>query len=252
VSTAALLRNHLESALASKIPGAFNIQPQTTPEMIATGFAEVDRKCGGVPRGRLSEICGPVSSGRTTLLLSTMQQVTAHGECCALIDATNSFDPMSAEASGIDLRRLLWVRCARPHPKLTPVDKALKAADLIIHAGGFGLIVLDLADVNSRVAQKIPLSWWYRFRRAVEGTRAAFVVLEQQPSATSCTSLLVSLNDNPQSGFSSEWRSTFDQTQDPKLLYGFHISAKLSRSRMERKPTSSVASFRVPSQWAAV
>ena len=85
-----------------------------SPEMVLTGVPAIDALTGGLPRGALTEIVGPASSGRTSLLLSLLAQATARQEACALVDASDAFDPESAVAAGIDLKRLLWVRCRVP------------------------------------------------------------------------------------------------------------------------------------------
>src|SRR2546423_11315230 len=108
VCSAAVLRPQIES----RIPGALTMRPAVPPQTISLGIREFDQKAIRIPRGCLSEICGPASSGRTTLLLSLMREVTEIGECCALIDATNAFDPLSASENGINLKRLLWIKCA--------------------------------------------------------------------------------------------------------------------------------------------
>jgi hypothetical protein len=80
----------------------------------------------------------------------------------------------------VDLRRLLWVRGNNR------IDHALKAADMILHSGGFGVIILDLCEVAARDLNRIPLSYWYRFRRAVENTPAMFIVASQHALVKSC------------------------------------------------------------------
>src|SRR5438445_5606322 len=81
------------------------------PEMLSTGVSELDAITGGIPRGCLTEIYGEASSGKTSVLLATMAAVTQREESCVLIDASDSFDPISGAAAGIDFNRLLWVRC---------------------------------------------------------------------------------------------------------------------------------------------
>jgi recombination protein RecA len=249
VSSSAVLRAQVESVLANRIPGALSTRPAVAPETISFGIREFDQRTIGVPRGCLTEICGPASSGRTTLLLSLLREVTVRGECCALIDATNAFDPLSSSANGVNLERLLWVKCAGRHAKLTPVDKALRAADMIISAGGFGLVVLDFADIEPSLARKIPLASWYRFRRTVESTSAAFVVVEQAPSAKSCASLVLSMQMS-----NSEWVPTCHNRHNPQLLTGSSFAADVTRSRIDpaqRKsacPTATV--FRTAAAWA--
>ena len=136
-----------------------------------------------LPPGSLVEITGPCSSGRTALLHSILASATARGETCAIVDCTNAFDPASAAASGADLERLLWVQAGGR------MDRALKAADLILHGGGFGVVVLDLCDIAPNQLLRIPLSYWYRFRLVVEKTPATFVVAGARPIAKSCAAL---------------------------------------------------------------
>jgi hypothetical protein len=141
-----------------------------------------------MPRGAISEVSGPSCSGRTGLIHRMLAEAGAAREFCAVIDAAGSFDPLSAAQAGVDLSRLLWVRGnARLDPQnLTHV---LKAADLILHAGGFGLVVLDLCDVAVRDLNRIPISYWHRFRLAVERTPARLLVAAAAPLAKSCARL---------------------------------------------------------------
>lgn len=200
-------------------------------------------------RGCLTEICGPASSGRTTLMLSVMREVTQRGECCALVDRSSAFDPYSGAANGVKLKNLFVVRCAAPHPKLTPVDKALKAVDWIVSDGGFALVILDLGDIRPHVAQKIPLSYWYRFRRAVELTNSCLVIIEQHPFAKSCAAQVITLR-----GCDSEWATARDEANGPKLLTGIRYVADVTRSRIalaQRKPPGSAGTqFRIATPWA--
>ena len=87
------------------------------PEMASSGIAAIDALTGGLPRGCLAEVCGPASSGRTTLLLAALAASTRRGEYCAVIDASDSLDPHSLAAAGVDLDRLLWVRCGEDTPQ---------------------------------------------------------------------------------------------------------------------------------------
>src|SRR5205814_4351113 len=80
-------------------------------EMVSIGIHDLDSLTGGLPRGCLTEICGPDSSGRTSVLLAALAAATRREESCALVDASDALDPASAAASGIDFGRLLWVRC---------------------------------------------------------------------------------------------------------------------------------------------
>ena len=139
------------------------------------------------PRGAIAEIVGADSSGRTTVAHSLLAAATAKEEICAFVDTYDSFDPASAAACGVVLSQLVWIRCGKN------VEHALKAADLLIHAGGFGVVVLDLCQITPRVANSIPLSYWWRFRRAVEKTPAILALLEKQPLAKSSASLTLEM-----------------------------------------------------------
>lgn len=127
------------------------------------------------PRGRISEINGPRSSGRTTLLHCVLAASTSQSECCALIDVLDTFDPCSAEAAGVKLEKLLWVRCN------SNAEHALRAADLLIQAGGFGVLALDLIEASSRELARIPPTSWFRFRRVIEPSPTILLVLADRP-----------------------------------------------------------------------
>lgn len=190
----------------------FGLPQPRTFERIPTGISAIDTLAsGGIPRGALTEIHGPASSGRTSLLFAAMARVTTNQEYCALIDAADAFDPASAAEAGVHLSRLLWIRCGGN------AEHALKAADLIVQAGGFGLIVMDLADTPPRTAARISLASWFRLRHAVERTPAALVVLEQMLNAKSCSSLQLELR-------SKEVR--WSGSQFGKLLHGTEVRAQ--------------------------
>lgn len=131
-------------------------------------------------KGAISEIFGCVSSGKTLVLQELLASSSTRGEFCAVVDSRGSFDPYSASRAGVDLRRLLWIRASHG------IDRAFKATDLILHAGGFGMVVLDLCDVPLRDLNSIPLSYWYRFRLAVENTPTSLIVTGDQPLVKSC------------------------------------------------------------------
>ena len=173
---AAVLHKQFESILG----GALNWQARPEPELVPSGIAEVE-----FPRGCLTEIVGHSSSGRTTLLFSLLAQAAARQEICALVDAADAFSPHSAAAAGVELARLLWVRCGHN------AEHALKAADLLIQGGGFGLIVMDLGDTPPASARRISLTSWFRLRRAVEHTPTVLVTLARQSNARTCASLVI-------------------------------------------------------------
>lgn len=184
----ALSKAEIESNIAGRFGDAFRIHEKVAPETFSTGIAEVDTLTGGIPRGAITEIFGPRSSGRTSLLYSVLAYATAHDEICALVDTNDVFAPTAAAAAGIDCERLLWVRCA------ANLEHAFKATDLLLHAGGFGLVILDIGDVAGKDARRIISSWWYRFRRTVENRPTAIVVISEEACTRSCAALTLELH----------------------------------------------------------
>src|SRR5258707_14725943 len=98
------------SRLAAVVP-ASRLDVRPAPEMVSSGIPQLDSLTGGIARGCLTEICGTASSGRTSVLLLALARATQRGEVCALVDASDAFNPTSAAAAGIEMSRLLGVRC---------------------------------------------------------------------------------------------------------------------------------------------
>ncbi len=198
---------------AGVVSGA-RLEARPANALASTGIPAIDALAGGLPRGALSEIYGPASSGRTSLVLSALAEATARQEVCALVDASDSFDPASAAAAGVDLSRVLWVRCGaatalRPRAadrsisrggdsdeqaqRFRPLERVLKVTDLLLQSGGFGMVLVELGDVPPQMARRIPLTSWFRFRRAVENTPTVLLVVEQEPYAKTCASLVLKM-----------------------------------------------------------
>lgn len=175
------------SAVTLHLRTQVELQQKLTRNYLPTGIASFDALTGGIPRGTITEIYGEASCGKTAFLHAFLSYASQQGEFCSLVDATNAFDPATADKAGADLKRLLWIRC-------TDAIQALKSADLLVHSGGWGVVVLDLGDVPSKMMQKLPISYWYRFRRAVENTPAAFVVLEREPFVKNCAAMALELS----------------------------------------------------------
>jgi recombination protein RecA len=318
------IKNQPSKILPASVTPASQLTIRPAPEMVSSGIPALDALTGGLPRGCLTEICGPASSGCTTVLLAALAAATRRGEFCAVVDASDALDPHSAAAAGVELDRLLWVRCGEDPPQKSsspkssvkktgcPISRAsfarevgareeckdsqaafefdrtssrrserrleqvLRATDLLLESGGFGLIVLDLADLPPQAARYIPLTTWFRFRRAIEHTPTMLLAIEQQAIAGSCSSLLLKLgaavsNSAVPAGlvsvfprYPNECRrsaanvaSAHDapaSSQSPypthaQLLTGLDITAELIRSRQDRKPARSVA-FASKTAWA--
>ena len=187
----ALVKKEIESALATRFGAIFERREKHPAEILPTGVPEIDAFLNGFPRGAITEIHGAASSGRTSLLLSALAFATEQEETCALIDCSDTFDPASAAKARVDFGRLLWVRCSGN------LERAFKATDLLLHSGGFGLVALNLADVPTRNARRIISSWWFRFRRALENTPTALIVITPVPCIRSCATLVLeSMNEN--------------------------------------------------------
>ena len=273
--------NNQKSAILASVTPASQLEIRPAPEMVSSGVPAIDRLTGGLPRGCLTEICGSASSGRTTILLAALSAATRRGEFCVVVDASDALDPHSAAAAGVQLDRLLWVRCGDDAPRKNsspqnhrapekhgnqknenqkpgcPISRApfarevgissvrdigpcqhafdfeqlgakrsgskenawkenpsrqsehrleqvLRATDLLLESGGFGLIVLDLADLPPQSARRIPLTTWFRYRRAIEHTPTILLTIEQQAIAGSCSSLLLKLGTANESA--AEWQ----------------------------------------------
>jgi len=281
---AATIRLQVEAALARKIPSALTPAQKIIRPVASTGVAEVDALLeGGLPVGAITEMVGTESSGRTSLALSFLAGITRAGSVCAWIDVLNTLDPESAAAAGVDLSRLLWVRCgvstaktrpaadyrfalpekyfvpaaamkglhgggcgghprgevkgladavggllrpeaiaprcAEPQRRVRPeretfapvpqaralkakrraqegkpwarIEEALRVADLLLQAGGFSAIVLDMAGIAPEHAARVPVATWFRYRAAVERTRGSLLLLTQHSCAKSSAELLL-------------------------------------------------------------
>src|SRR5438445_13155363 len=109
--TALLLkRGKFETGLIGR--GLEGFQNRASVELQPSGVTELDAVLGGgFPRGSLVELCGPASCGRTSLAFSLLAQATERQEACAFVDVSDSLDPVSLAAAGVELPRLLWIRC---------------------------------------------------------------------------------------------------------------------------------------------
>jgi len=353
------ISNQKSKISPARVTPASQLDIRPAPEMVSSGAPAIDALTGGLPRGCLTEICGPASSGRTTLLLAALAAATRRGEFCAVVDASDALDPHSVAAAGVELERLLWVRCSEDAPRKNSspqshrdtekngnqktgcsisrassareacpelvervgtwevrkdsqsafnfdrtrsmengskenvsrqsdhrLEQVLRATDLLLESGGFGLIVLDLGDLPPQSARRIPLTTWFRFRRAVENKPTILLAIEQKPIAGSCSSLLLKLGagdpmlsaDKPaakrceitahslpragRGGASRGFVGEDQQTPEGRkkitapeypahahLLTGLDVTAELIRSRLDRKPPRPVA-FATKTAWA--
>ena len=359
MSRAAELRLRIESDLQHRIPSALTPQANSLREVMPTGIPELDKLLnGGVPVGAVSEVVGPVCSGRTSIATSLLSSATAAGKLCAWVDASDAFSPEFASGAGVDLSRLLWVRCAgntgmtgtherdaqvqtKPvypsastergrylrkqgfgsthprneihgvpaaiedlmrtqsslgqvatgNPKKTSekvtskmkyssqpkrsyggreeqiatdrlparrgdtvlkkfrnqvsaqdlyrsehsaarsssfcdrknvwaqISRALKVTDLLLQAGGFPLIILDLGDLPPEHALRIPLTTWFRYRAAADKAKSILILLSQKVCAKSSAAVVLELE------------SVQELQGAPRIFNGLCIRATLLRER---------------------
>jgi recombination protein RecA len=124
------IKNHLQSIVTAKIPDAFIAKTSEITEVTATGIPRVDALIQGLPHGALTEIYGPASSGRTTLALSFLAEMTRQQQVCTIVDTSDSFDPESLAAAGAHLNRVLWVRCGNADTGEEPTSTCTFASSL--------------------------------------------------------------------------------------------------------------------------
>lgn len=331
--------------------GLEGFQNRADVELQPSGVAEVDALLGGgFPRGSLVELCGPGSSGRTSLALSLLAQATDARQACAFVDVSDSLDPSSLAAAGVELPRVLWIRCgeggeskgdwktspyfvsasneaqrtrgqnsqrkmptprggwghpresmrgvdhaipglvrkepastvaAKIHvvarcageqverdreaprrgfhsPRLLPpvpdlgflksqpgirgnskpwnrLEQALKTTDLLLHGGGWGVVVFDLGGISWVDARRINLSLWFRFRRAVENTPTILLLVGEESCAKSCASLVLRCQRKK-----NRWsRASMTIDDGASTLEGFEVEGEVTRSRVLSHPSDS-------------
>src|SRR5438270_9569383 len=113
-------------------------KPNMTIETIPTGALALDLALGvgGLPRGRIVEIFGPESSGKSTLAMHVVAEAQRNGGTCAYIDAEHAMDPVYAKAIGVNIDDLL---ISQPDTG----EQGLEIADMLIRSGSLDVIVID-------------------------------------------------------------------------------------------------------------
>jgi hypothetical protein len=239
----ALLRaRKLDVTLTSAHPLAGSARPTG-----GTGLPWLDRRMGGGwPRGELSEIVGPGSSGRTAVVCATLAAATGRGEIVALVDALDRFDPPSAADAGVALSQVLWargdadaLRGPRAHAPvrsrvndealMRALDRAVKAFGLVLQAGGFGVAVLDVADVPVRALARLPFTTWRRLHRAVEGGDTLALLVASEPVSRSARGL--SLRLAREAATTPVWAG---ESHRARVLSGVNLDTQVSASRYWR------------------
>jgi recombination protein RecA len=191
-------------------------------DVAATGLEILDEQLGGgIARGHLSELVGPRSSGRTTVVCRMFRAAANRGEAIAFIDTCDRFDPASAAASGVDLSKLLWVR------ERGDASRALKAMNLVLQAGGFGLVVFDVADVAPIALRQFPYTTWMRIARVIEGSQTAAVVIAAERTARSPGGVTIALEPATDAS-RAQWSGAADRA---RFLRGIELRTRVIGGR---------------------
>jgi hypothetical protein len=271
----ALLRERkLDRTLTNALPpspGADRVAP--------SGLLALDEHLpGGLPRGQISEVIGPASSGRTTLAWTWLGAATARGESAALVDTFDRFDPATGQACGMHFARLLWVRgqaitrtAAAIDPTWLPgsravdgpgtllertIDRALKALNLVLQSGVCTAVVLDFADVPPAGIRRVPQTTWLRLQRIVEGTDIACLLLGAMPLTRSAGGVTMNLGapgalSAPGApgapGAAAKWAGAHDRS---RRLAGLRVTARLSSPRRLVQGTAALDSVTRQDAWA--
>jgi hypothetical protein len=215
----------LDPALASRLVTAQRLEERR--EQRPSGLPELDALLGGGwPHGALSELCGRRSSGRTSVMLAALARAARAGEATALVDTGGALDPRAAEACGIPLPRLLWIRCA--------AAQALKAADLVVAAGGFDVVALDLGDERPR----IPTAAWVRLKHGAERQGTSVLVATPARAVGAFAAAAVELAGTAPRFFDSSGLGT------PPLLDGVRV--KIVCLRRAHRSANDTGELRAP------
>ena len=232
VLESALRDRKLDRTLTTALPSLERSDPAA---LIPSDVASLDACLrGGLPRGQLSELAGPQSSGRMTMLLQMVAAATRRGELAAVVDTLDRLDAGSVVAAGADVERFLWIRGAdlarSVSTSLSVVDRALerglKALNLVLQAGGFGVVAIDLADVPLAALKRLPYTTWLRVQRTIEGSDTACLLVVPEPLARSAGGVTLSLAG----------RSTWDGAADrSRRLTGLEVGVRVisPRRRMD-------------------
>jgi hypothetical protein len=183
---------------------------------------------GGWPQGRLSEVLGPPSSGKTSLVLTLLAAITRRGEVVACVDLADALHPASIARAGADLQRVLWVR----PPSATD---GVRCTELLVHAGGFAAVVLDF---GMEVPRRLRSHVWPRLMRAAEQSHSAVIVLAPQRVAGSFSALSLGVRS----------RAALWQPGAWPLFDGFDSLVELTRNKLGAAGQKIVVRARVKSQ----
>ncbi len=229
----ALRARRLDRTLTTTLPQG-DLHDSLVAGPTSVGALDV-RLGGGLPRGHVSEIVGPRSAGRTSLMLQAMAAATQRGELVAIVDVLDMLDAASAQAAGVDLSRLLWIR---GHVVTNPglcrdlnqraMEQAVRALGLVLQAGNFGLVVFDVSEAPADAIRRLPFTTWLRLQRMVEGSQTMALLVGNAPMSRSAAGLSIRLEAGGRAG---------GARFSPQLFEGLALAARVSRARVQAQDT---------------
>ena len=203
------VQNHLTSA--RELVDRHAVIP--TSVLATTVEALDDLLAGGLHRGQMVELVGYRSSGRFSTVLAILAATTTRGEAAALVDLGDGFAPQLAQAAGVVLERLLWVRPEHLKPALIAVETLLN--------GGFPLVVIDLGNPPVPGGRGVEAAW-LRLARAAQNHHAALLVASPyRASGTAAAGVIQAERSRPR------WS---DRDLAPPLLLG--LSSRLTLEKL--------------------
>ena len=135
-----------------------------------------------------------------------------------------------------ETRRISRSSLARPgmsrldlKQEMKPLEKAFKAADILLQNGGFGLIAVDLSGVDERLLRKVPKATWFRFSRVAEKTQTPLVFLASYPAAGNCSAWTLRMK-----GMRAVWSGSVNAPHN-NILADVSFGAEVTRSRRRGK-----------------
>lgn len=220
------LRALLDPSVASKVRSGAellrHLSHHERTEILPTTLGTLDALLGGgLQRGKLVELVSRRAAGRFSVVMSALAAATSIGEAAALIDLGDHFDPQLAEANGVDLRRLLWVR-----PRT--VKEAVMSAEMIT-ATGFQLVVVDVG-LHPLRGRRAPDAAWVRLARTAEAHGAAMLVSSPYPLTGTASAAVMK-----GSASRAKW---IGKGKSLRLLEGIDVGLTLEKHR-HLKPGSS-------------
>ncbi len=227
------LRAALDPAIARKVFSATELihalEKTERDEVLPTAIDALDALLGGgLRRGKVVELVARRAAGRFSVVMAALAAATSIGEAAAFIDVSDHFDPQIAEAAGVDLRRVLWVR-----PKT--MKQAVMAAEMII-ATGFQLVVLD-AGLHPVRGRRAPDAAWVRLARSAEAHGTAMLVSTPYPFTGTVSEAVVRAEKAK-----VKWKGI--SAKSPKVLSGFTAQFTLEKHRHKKSGGSANCELR--------